>query len=656
MEKITFRAYLFIALILSLNGFGQTAVSTFNCIGYYWSGQSGTCKVQYRKQGDTNWLNGLDASFDNRAIGGRPANEFRGSIVNLQPGTTYEIQLTAGTSIANIVSTTWSETFPVGSTTNLTSSTTLSTNGTANAYRIYTGSISGGGNNLVINASYIIIRGMTLSGATNDAIVLGQNAHDVIIENCDISGWGQSASTLGGNNQAAVRVQGFSYNAKGIQRIVIQRNKIHDPRYSASGWSTETAGDHPYGVNGINFENAGGNHVIRFNDIIGSSDASKRFMDGIGGADNFTTEGFPNNNSDIYGNNIIGCFDDGIESEGGNCNVRIWGNFLNYTFTGIATATNSVGPMYVFNNLTNVGMRMSYVNSTEDRGPFNKCGSGDASVRGGRTYLFHNTILQPSGNRGLCGGIVDNGGAVTNVISKNNIWTSAYTSKGGLPIAMWQGGGQNCNSDHDLLSPNSTTGTFAKTGTLTGTPTYSSSIPLTLDPNGYFLTGPGKGQGIPINNFNDGINVDVGAYQTGEPALQFGVNAGGVIVTPPPVANLAPSANAGLDQTIQFPVNSVTLAGSGSDPDGSIVSYSWSEGSTILTNAQNFTATYSTAGVHTYRLTVTDNLGATAFDDVKVTVLAANPPPVVKTLVRVEITQKAVYSDSTSQTTITIIK
>jgi hypothetical protein len=177
-----------------------------------------------------------------------------------------------------------------------------------------------------------------------------------------------------------------------------------------------------------------------------------------------------------------------------------------------------------------VGTSQSTIDGQEDRGPFNKCGSQDASVRGGRTYLFHNTVLQPKQSgfnnpRGLCGGIVDNGGAVTNVISKNNIWTSAYTNKGGLPIAMWQGGGQNCSSENDLLSPNSTNGTFAKTGTITGTPVYDSLVPLTLDTKGYFLkTGsPGKGKAIVINNFNDNSGSDVGAYNSEN--LEFGIDA-----------------------------------------------------------------------------------------------------------------------------------
>src|SRR5690606_9771076 len=41
--------------------------------------------------------------------------------------------------------------------------------------------------------------------------------------------------------------------------------------------------------------------------------------------------------------------------------------------------------------------------------------------------------------------------------------------------------------------------------------------------------------------------------------------------------NSLPVANAGADKTITLPANSVTINGSGSDSDGSIVSYAWSQ-------------------------------------------------------------------------------
>ena len=90
--------------------------------------------------------------------------------------------------------------------------------------------------------------------------------------------------------------------------------------------------------------------------------------------------------------------------------------------------------------------------------------------------------------------------------------------------------------------------------------------------------------------------------------------------------NQPPVANAGSDITITLPANSVTLSGSGStDADGTIISYSWTKvsgtGSTITNaNAINAAVTGLQAGVYVYKLTVTDNTGATSSDNITVTV------------------------------------
>lgn len=100
---------------------------------------------------------------------------------------------------------------------------------------------------------------------------------------------------------------------------------------------------------------------------------------------------------------------------------------------------------------------------------------------------------------------------------------------------------------------------------------------------------------------------------------------------PPPPVNQPPVANAGPDQTVSDDDGdggrSVTLDGSASsDPDGTIVSYLWQEaGATIGTGA---TPSVSLAvDTHAISLTVTDDNGAPATDQVVVTV-NANAAPV----------------------------
>ena len=85
--------------------------------------------------------------------------------------------------------------------------------------------------------------------------------------------------------------------------------------------------------------------------------------------------------------------------------------------------------------------------------------------------------------------------------------------------------------------------------------------------------------------------------------------------------NDPPSADAGPDQTIMWG-ETVTLDGSGSsDPDGYLVSYEWDFGD----NSQNaegaiITHEYTAPGTYTATLTVTDDYGASAIDEVSITV------------------------------------
>ncbi|UJH68657.1 PKD domain-containing protein [Allomuricauda sp. SCSIO 65647] len=91
-------------------------------------------------------------------------------------------------------------------------------------------------------------------------------------------------------------------------------------------------------------------------------------------------------------------------------------------------------------------------------------------------------------------------------------------------------------------------------------------------------------------------------------------------------SNNAPVANAGSDVTITLPTNSASLTGSGTDSDGTIAAYLWSQQSGPSTaslsgaNTTNLTANNLVEGTYVFRLTVTDDDGATGFDDVSVIV------------------------------------
>ncbi len=106
-----------------------------------------------------------------------------------------------------------------------------------------------------------------------------------------------------------------------------------------------------------------------------------------------------------------------------------------------------------------------------------------------------------------------------------------------------------------------------------------------------------------------------------------------VRVPPPPPPNSPPSADAGVDQTVDEG-DTVRLDGSNSsDPDGSVASYAWTapRGITLqkaATAAPTFTAPEVSADTgYTLALTVTDDDGATDTDTVTVTVRDVQSPP-----------------------------
>ncbi|SDL32502.1 Putative Ig domain-containing protein [Catalinimonas alkaloidigena] len=97
--------------------------------------------------------------------------------------------------------------------------------------------------------------------------------------------------------------------------------------------------------------------------------------------------------------------------------------------------------------------------------------------------------------------------------------------------------------------------------------------------------------------------------------------------------NQYPTANAGADKTVTDSDGNgsevVALNGaSSSDPDGSITSYKWTENGTQIATGATPNVTLA-VGTHTITLTVTDNQGATATDDVIIQVISngTNPPP-----------------------------
>ncbi|MGD8241097.1 MAG: hypothetical protein PVH68_21265, partial [Armatimonadota bacterium] len=106
-------------------GDAPLAIPTFHCLGLYWSPQGGSADrevtVRYRPEGGREWREALPMRYNPIPETDEDLAEYRGSIVNLDPGTAYEIELRLeGTDVLQrITASTWSEEFPIGKTISL---------------------------------------------------------------------------------------------------------------------------------------------------------------------------------------------------------------------------------------------------------------------------------------------------------------------------------------------------------------------------------------------------------------------------------------------------------------------------------------------------------------------------------------------------------
>jgi len=97
-------------------------------------------------------------------------------------------------------------------------------------------------------------------------------------------------------------------------------------------------------------------------------------------------------------------------------------------------------------------------------------------------------------------------------------------------------------------------------------------------------------------------------------------------VTVVAAANQMPTANAGADLVINMPMNSVTITGWGTDSDGTVTQYFWSQisgpNTAVLSGASSniLTASSLIQGTYIFRLTVRDDRSGTGTDHVQVVV------------------------------------
>ena len=516
------------------------AVPTFEYVGLYWKPNGGdsanTCAVSYRVRGTTVWREAMPMWFDVAERTGAVAEhgkEYRGSIVGLAPATTYEIQLKLEkTGMATTIEAkTWDEVFPVARTVVIAADTpqpyVITEGGSAATgyvvYELAAGkALNGGGSatsNITVNASYVVLRGLTLSNAQRHGIQLG-DVQDIVIDDCDISGWGRTASDcpFGVNLDSAI----YS-SSKHLERIVVQNTRMHHPRSNSNSWTESRPHDgratkHPIGPQGISFVGGLGRYVIR-NNRVWSDDAHK-FNDGMGETNNFSYAGFPNRDSDIYGNHISHAYDDGAEIEGADMNVRVWGNHFSEVYGSIGAATASLGPLYIWRNVMTTARKGPGSDADANKGAYLvKLGNEDPAWGLGSIFIFHNTMVQPPARAGFTGTSGGQHGLLwtsatkrqNNVTSRNNIFYVRSATDASIRDTSRN---PSNTFDYDLYNGGATGDGTPESHGIHGLPIFAESYPETYP---LAINSPGRDAGIRLPNFNDdftGSAPDAGAFES----------------------------------------------------------------------------------------------------------------------------------------------
>jgi hypothetical protein len=534
---------------VSLHAAGKAwAEPTFEALGLYFDHPGGPdkCSVRYRAAKTQDWREGHYLVYDPRE------RQYRGSLVGLTPDTLYEIRLDAGDGRAEFQARTRSEEFPIGKTTHLPGGESDQTlyireGGTAEAWHLVTPApgtkymndvFNLSDYSVVVEADYVIIRGLELKNAGIHGVLIRKGVQNVVVEDCRITGWGR----IGG-----ARVWGvFHGSDSGVYaendagRLVIQRNLIEHPRGGANDWES----GHPVGPQAITLQDSSGGNIIRYNTIRSTDDHG--FNDGIGGGSNYSFKGSPNRDSDIYGNIVSHCWDDAIESEGANRNVRIWSNYIHHTFVHVATAATAMGPLYVFRNVFGES-RISHQDPSG--GMMIKTGMNYVTIDGekvstglGYRFIYHNTALQPKG-----GLDVFSSHELHNAVSRNNIFYArgrAYPADRGAPPNDFQNdltggylGGGFVRSMflpgeglEWFLAPTMNRIQWGRVQYSRGGKEFAITDPMVQVKN------PAVDAGVRIAGFNDdytGTAPDIGAFESGTPPLRFGREAAPGFRRPP---------------------------------------------------------------------------------------------------------------------------
>lgn len=493
---------------------GLNIVPTYESLSYYYVSNANDCEIYFRKSGESEWEKAYKPYKDIYA----DTQQFRGSIVNLESGTEYEVkavELSENGESANEYSeaaATWTDNPSIAQIINLSeiysggSLLLTHLNGSADGWIKVIGDEStpviaeGNIRDAVLfdNSRYVIFENVTVIGGARNGINLTESCDNIRIINCDISGWGRRGIF---DSEAGVhRIDGDTPNWDAAIRLLytgsvtVERCYIHDPKGSANFWDGETYSRvHPSGPCGV-YYGSSGTTVIRYNDFVGNDE--HLFNDAIESSGNGYIGGGPGKNTDIYGNYIANGADDATELDGSQMNIRYFGNRIENFHCGVSTSANGVGPSYIFENQI---CDLHFQGVTLGGGI--KAGGRGESPYFGKHYIFNNTI----DNYGYgIDGIGYDGVSEYHIETRNNIFVSASNRA----ITYGNYADERDSLDYDLLWKDSS----ILSAIIGENVKYAKPVYVDAEAGNMRLAESSKGQNMAtlLNNFTHG--GDVGVY------------------------------------------------------------------------------------------------------------------------------------------------
>jgi len=519
------------------------------------SNNNGLVTVRYRKTGTTPWMIGLPlrrvpAGEFSATI--KWANKHSGSLFDLLPNTSYEIELTltdtdnsGGDIVQTISATTRAEPVAPQSATIVSVDTMTFSTAATNAmpgtilemadgdYSGFTVSVNGN------NGTPIVFRAKNPGKVTvNGDIILNGRSY-VFIEGLIVKG------TIKLNSSEGIVVRGSTIDLRGSPITPPKQGIVSYGSGVINGYFADnvvlgpvTWANNSLGVNGANggdgIELTGPGNVIAYNYVKGFRDAISTMED---------SEAVNQVSLDIYNNDIEVGADDGIEADFTMGNARIMRNRITNSFIGISGQPTLGGPAYyvrnVMYNLAHIPFKL-YRGSVGDVAFHNTViSSGDAFANySGATWsraLFRNNLFIGGQGGGSYGGFSNGSGRIAQLSASDVSNDFNYDGYGSIGTGRFRGriGSTSFNSLAEMRA-----NTTEKNAIEVDMSIFANSIafpssgpfPALAVPDLRLASGGvAVNAGVALANVNDGYAgsaPDLGAYEFGDALPVYGPRPG----------------------------------------------------------------------------------------------------------------------------------